>query len=211
MTSATRWAMVAAIPLMAVASACSSGGEGSEASDTAAAATGRPLGGTVETSSASSQSDSDVDAAIEAVQAYVERRDALTAVPRADAADALAEIVAVAMPDGLAAIEAALSSAEYAERGWRTVGSTRLFGAFPVSPDDTVDSVDPTVDLALCADVSGIDAVDATGASVVPDGRPPLFAVRAVVAQRDGAWRVASYDIEGESDHVPTEEDPCGR
>jgi hypothetical protein len=95
------------------------------------------------------------------------------------------------------------------EAGHRQVGDTTVaqFTVQSVNLDnsDPTSGKVPTVQIDVCADVSGVDFVDAGGDSIISSDRPDSGWIRFIVsnyewdADPDGGWRVASsQDLERE-------------
>ncbi|CCG02716.1 conserved protein of unknown function; putative acyltransferase domain [Blastococcus saxobsidens DD2] len=90
---------------------------------------------------------------------------------------------------------------KFRSQGYRQTGRSQLVTASAVSVDLSNDPaaspspVFPTVVVSACVDVSQVDAVDATGQSIVPPDRPRYLVQQLTVVNPDypdtSSWRVS--------------------
>ncbi|WP_240619642.1 hypothetical protein [Blastococcus sp. TF02-8] len=90
---------------------------------------------------------------------------------------------------------------KFRSQGYRQTGRSQLVTASAVSVDLSNDPaaspspVFPTVVVSACVDVSQVDAVDATGESIVPPDRPRYLVQQLTVVNPDypdtSSWRVS--------------------
>ena len=90
---------------------------------------------------------------------------------------------------------------KFRSQGYRQTGRSQLVTASAVSVDLSNDPaaspspVFPTVVVNACIDVGQVDAVDASGTSVVPSGRPRYLVQQLTVVNPDypdtSSWRVS--------------------
>ena len=142
----------------------------------------------------------DAERAAERAEALIREYYATTDAIGTDPAADLAQLGNIAISKDLAALEALY--ADWRANGWVQHGELRVLAVDTVSvnldnSDPTVGRV-PSVEIEVCYDVTDVDVVDGTGASVVTDDRPDRLWVRHVVAnyswdtEPETAWRVAS-------------------
>lgn len=103
-------------------------------------------------------------------------------------------VVAVADAHLLESIEVAVL--EYNEIGWSQVGAPELVSSAVLQLDRESDP--PTAWIEACLDHSGVDVVDADGASLVDPGAPSRVKSILTVHYVDGRWVATAQDFTDE-------------
>lgn len=187
-----------AVLLLVAVTSCADDGNHSSTNPSSSPSSSAPA-----TSTPTPPSDSEVasEAASVVLREYYDVRNQL----RQDPTQPLKRLDAVAISTELAAQQNLFKKER--KQGLHQVGTTKVaeleVQSVNLDNSDPKAGKVPTVQIALCFDVSGVDVVDANGKSVISSDRPDTGWIQFLVSNYqwktnpDGGWRVASsQDIE---------------